>query len=330
MKLLKTLIRLHRFLFFITMFFAVLSILLSLYWNKYLADMINSLEYNTLFDLESMRTLLLGSLIKAVAIIFLHCMCEYVSSYLAAYTCESFAHEMRMGYSRFYLHSDLRILSKLKVGEEQSAMQNELREVYVYLNENLFSLVKQFVSFVVTVIFLLCMNYKLTLFFTLPVIPLIIYCSFSSRIIKNYTEQTQISKQHINGLTGTLLELFPVIQVYDAYRLINNTMNERLQEWSNTNIKKERIAAGLMSFSGACSFIPLLVLLGWGGFMVVNGELSVGIFYIFINLSGNVSGFLQNMPNIYAGFRRFSASADRLENKMILRETSDDLCTFIS
>lgn len=187
------------------------------------------------------------------------------------------------------------------------------REISSYLNENLFSLAKQFVSFAFTIVFFLCQSFKLTLLFILPVVPLMIYCHFTGKIIKNFTEQSQESKKQINGLTGTLLELFPIIQVYDAYRLIDVSMSERLLEWQNVNIKRERILAKLMSLSGLLSFVPLLMLLGFGGFMVINGEISMGIFYIFINLSGNVSGFLQNMPHIYAGFRRFGASVGRME-----------------
>lgn len=133
-------------------------------------------------------------------------------------------------------------------------------------------------------------------------------------------EQCQQNKKQINGLTDTLLELFPIIQVYDAYRLIHITMDERLLEWQDSNIKKEHIAARLMSLSGVLSFVPLLFLLGFGGLMVINGEISIGMFYIFINLSVNVSGFLQNMPSIYAGFRRFDASIGRVEKKMVLKE----------
>ena len=95
-------------------------------------------------------------------------------------------------------------------------------------------------------------------------------------------------------------------------------MKENLSEWENASVKKEKVSARLMSLSGVLSFMPLLLLLGFGGFMVVNGEISKGIFYIFINLSGNVSGFLQNMPGIYANFRRFSASVGSLDEKLVL------------
>lgn len=310
MKIVKNLIQLHKALFFGTMAITCFSVFMNLCWNNFLADLLDMLK-----DTSSFATVGVGT--EAFCIILLLAAGEYASSFLAAYTCELFAHEMRMGYARFYLQCEIRTLFELNAGEEQSFMQNELSEVSSYLNENLFSFMKQFISFAFTVVFLLYRNPKLALLSTLPVVPLIIYCSFSSKIIKRYTEQCQESRQQMNGLFGILLDLFPVIQVYKAQSLINTAMNERLVEWQNSNIKKERIAARLMSISGLLSFVPLLLLLGIGGGMVIKGEISIGIFYIFINLSGNVSGFLQNMPNIYAGFRSFSAAVGRMKNKLV-------------
>ena len=313
MKILKKLIKLHKFIFWITILITCLSIILNLCWNKFLAGLRDIFGGVASGGFESGPHVISAVLPTGIFIIFFHTISEYLSSCLASYTCEIFAHEMRMGYVRYYLQGDIRMLSRLNVGEEQSAMQNELKDISDYLNENLFSLVKQFGTFAVTVVFLLCQNVKLSLVSILPVIPLIVYCSCSSKIIKNYTEQCQSSKQQINGSAGMILELFPIIQVYDAYRLIKGAMAENLSEWKNTSVKKERVTARLMSLSGVLSFVPLLLLLGFGGAMVITGEISIGILYIFINLSGNVSGFLQNMPGIYANFRRFGASVDRLE-----------------
>lgn len=313
MKILKKLIQLHKFIFGIAVWFTFLSVILNLCWNEFLAETINKF-------VNSGSLAILPFLVSVLFIILFLAVSEYLSSYFAAYTCETFAHEMRLGYAKYYLQSDIQMLSKLNVGEEQSAMQNELKDISNYLNENLFVLMKQFGSFVVTVVFLFCQNFKLSLVSTFPVVPLIIYCSLSSKIIKNYTEQCQYSRQKINGLADVILELFPIIKVYSANKIINGIMNERLLTWGNANIKKERVSARLMSLSGVFSFVPLLLLLGFGGFMVINGEISLGAFYIFINLSGNVSGFLQNMPNIYARFRSFSASVGRLEGKLVLNE----------
>ena len=320
MKILKQLIKLHKFLFTVVFLLTFLSIILNLCWNKFLADILDIFGDVTAANFENRIRTLFAVLPVGLFIVFSHTLSEYLSSYLAFYTCEIFAHEMRIGYAKYYLQSDIRMLSGLNVGEEQSAMQNELKDISGYLNENLFSLVKQFGTFVVTIAFLLCQNVKLTLIYVLPVVPLIIYCSFSSKTIKNYTGQCQNGMKKINGLADMILELFPVIQVFGAYKLVNDAIIEKFSEYEKLNVKKERVTAGLMSLSGILSFVPLLILLGFGGAMAVNGKISIGIFYIFINLSGNVSGFLQNMPGIYANFRRFEASVGRLEEKLVLNE----------
>lgn len=318
MKILKKLVKLHKCLFGIAVLCTFLSVILNLCWNKFLAEFLDQFDVLSIFDLENEKSMQLSFLLLGISIILFYTLSEYISSCLASYTCELFAHEMRMGYVRYYLQSDIQLLSKLNVGEEQSAMQNELKDISNYLKANLFSLMKQFGTFVVTAIFLLSQNAKLAVLSILPVLPLIIYCACSSRIIKKLTEQCQDSRKKINGLADVILELFPIIKIYDAYKLMNQAMNQRLFEWESTNIRKERTTARLMSLSGVLSFLPLLLLLGFGGFMVINGEISIGIFYIFINLSGNVSGFLQNMPSIYANFRQFSASVGRLEGKLVL------------
>lgn len=313
MKLLKQLIGLHKVLFLTAVLFTLLSVIFNLCWNKFLAQLLDRLG-NADFLSFKKETAVFFTL--GIFVVLIHTISEFASSFLSSYACEVFAHELRMGYAKSYLQNDLQTISKLNVGEEQSAMQNELQEISAYLTESLFPLMKQFGTFFVTVLFLLCQNLKLTLLSVVPVIPLIAYCSFSGKIIQNETQQCQNSKQKINGLADVMLGLFPIIQIYDACQLIKGSMEAALSAWGDAAIKKERVTAKLMSLSGVLSFVPLLLLLGFGGAMVIHGEISLGIFYIFINLSGSVSGFLQNMPGIYASFRRFRASADRLEGKL--------------
>lgn len=313
MKLLKQLIKLHKILFMMAVLFTFLSVIINLCWNKFLAQLLDLLGNADFFSFKK-ETAVFFTL--GILVVLIHTISEFASLFLSSYTCEMFAHELRMGYAKSYLQSDPRTISKLNVGEEQSTMQNELQEISAYLTESLFPLMKQFGAFVVTVLFLLCQNLKLTLLSVVPVLPLIAYCSFSSKIIQNKTRQCQNSKQKINGLADMILGLFPIIQIYDACQLIKGSMEEALSQWGKAAVKKERITAKLMSLSGVLSFVPLLLLLGSGGAMVIHGEISLGTFYIFINLSGSISGFLQNMPGIYASFRRFRASADRLEGKL--------------
>lgn len=317
MGVLKKLIGLHRILFLGATLLTVASAAANLWWNSFLADVLDMLGAP---GRPGLSILLPGILAGGTAILLALAAGDYLSFYAASYTCELFAHEMRIGYARYYLRGDNRMLAGCNAGEEQSAMQNELKDVSAYMNESLFSIMKQFVAFVATAVFLVVRSPRLALLSTLPAVPLMLYCFVSGRAIKSYAERCMECQKRINGLTDVLLSMFPVIQVYDAQRLMMERMEERLLEWGRASVRKERIAARLMSLSGLLSFAPLLCLLGFGGHMVITGEISTGTFYLFVNLSGNVSGFLQNMPGVYAGFRQFGASMGRLERKVVFEE----------
>ena len=92
-----------------------------------------------------------------------------------------------------------------------------------------------------------------------------------------------------------------------------NQYNSSVELWEKTSIKEERVRAGLLSLSAFLSCLPLLLLLLIGGSQVLQGSIEIGILYIFVNLSGNVSGIMMNMPGQIASFRRFASNMARLQ-----------------
>ena len=101
MKILKQLIQLHKILFIMAVLTTVLSVIFNLCWNKYLAQLLDGLG----------NTEMHPCLTTGILIVLIHTASEFLSTYLSSYTCEIFAHEMRMGYARYYVQSDIRTLS---------------------------------------------------------------------------------------------------------------------------------------------------------------------------------------------------------------------------
>jgi ABC-type multidrug transport system fused ATPase/permease subunit len=130
----------------------------------------------------------------------------------------------------------------------------------------------------------------------------------------------QLARAMMNGYADILLTLFPVIRLYDAAGLLTERYGTELKTWERLVVREERTKAELMSLSALLSCIPLLLLLLVGGTMVINNLTTLGTVYIFINLSGNVSGVMMNMPGFIAAFWRFSANMKRLEPCVLLAE----------
>lgn len=84
MKILKQLIKLHKFLFLIAILFTFLSIIFILCWNKFLAETLDIFGDVAFFDFENSSSRTFTFFITGIFIILLYTTSEYLSSYLAS------------------------------------------------------------------------------------------------------------------------------------------------------------------------------------------------------------------------------------------------------
>ena len=123
-----------------------------------------------------------------------------------------------------------------------------------------------------------------------------------------------------NEYADILLTLFPIIRLYDATKMMLGGYNNALQAWECQTVHVERTRARLLSMSALLSTIPLMLLFWVGGGMAIDGTITVGTLYVFLNLSGNLSGVMMNMPSYIASFRQFSVNMKRLSPNIFLDE----------
>ena len=298
------------FLAFTAVLTSALLITVTLWWNTQLSDTINTVsEGNTLSK---------NAIILLTIIMFAICATNFIKTYVSEYVCEVLTHDLRMGYARYFSSLPLSEIEQLNAGEQLSKLQNEIAEVSRYINGNLFQLINDSITFIVTITWLLFINTRLTLTVNLPVFVIMIYVFYSSKIISTATERSQQSRGQMNKYADTLLVLFPIIRLYEASQMMLLNYNKEVSEWEHQTVRAERIRARLMSLSGLLSSIPLMLIFLVGGNMVINDVLTFGTLYIFLNLSGNVSGVMMNMPGFIASFRQFSVNMRRLMPMIIL------------
>lgn len=283
---------------------SALLVAVMLWWNAQLSGIINTISEGNAVSISVIAW--------AALIMFAMCGTSFLKTYVSGFACEIMTHDLRMGYARYFSTLPFSEIERINVGEQLSKLQNEITEVSEYINGNLFQLINDCITFFATITWLLIINARLTLTANLPVIIIMIYVFYSSKIISNAAERSQRARGQMNRYADTLLTLFPVIRLYDAAHMMAENYNKEVDEWKNQTIRAERIRARLMSLSGLLSSIPLMLILLVGGNMVINDLLTFGTLYVFLNLSGNVSGVMMNMPGFIASFRQFSVNIKRL------------------
>ena len=310
MDLLVKMLKKRRLSVIVTIFSNAVLVGVMLWWNAQLSNIIDIVSGG--------NRLPTNMIISAILTMVIICFANFLKTYISGFTCETLTHDLRMGYARYFLSIPISEVEKLNAGEQVSKLQNEITDVSNYLNRNLFQLLSDSMNFIFTFAWLMMINTRLTITVNLPVLLIMAYVFYASKIISTATERSQQAKGHMNKYADTLLMLFPIIRLYDASRMMLEGYSSEVSEWEKQTVRLERLRARLMSLSALLSNIPLMLLFLVGGGMVINNTLTIGTLYIFLNLSGNVSGVMMNMPGFIASFRQFSVNMKRLSPKIIL------------
>ena len=304
-----------KFMIFLTFAVDIFFLAINLIWNKYLAKLIDLVTAGNVAG-NAANTSLQKMLIELFIILAMFIFFSGANAFVSGLTSARINFELRNNYLESLAHNNLlqqRANARaVNGGEMTSVLLNEFNAVSVFISENLFFIFDSFIKFVGTFGWFIFLNPFLALSSNLPVFLIILYVSFSSKILKKYTIKTNEENAKLNAVTESLMSLFPVIRLYQAQKLILTNYTSNLEKWENLNISMERKKAVLMSISAVMTCIPLLLVVLIGGNLIIKGQLTVGELYIFINLSGNVSGILMNMPSFIMQFRIFTGNLHKI------------------
>ena len=297
---------------FLTFLFDLFFLAVVLVWNRQLAVLIDLVT--------SGQTVTKSIIMNLVVILAAYILMSGATTFVSGLTCSGINYSLRQNYIQKISNQNLPT-QKLNGGKEASVLLNELTAVSNFISENLFFMFDSLIKFIGSFGWLIYLNPFLAITSNLPVFFIIIYISFSSKILQKYTLKTNEENSKINSVTDSLMNLFPVIRLYQAQKMILENYSTLLTEWEKLNISMEKKKALLMSISAVITNIPLLLIILIGGKLVILGKLTLGELYVFISLSGNVSGILMNMPSFIMQFRIFGANLKKLNAPVIVDNT---------
>ena len=297
---------------FLTFLFDLFFLAVVLVWNRQLAVLIDLVT--------SGQTVTKSIIMNLVVILAAYILMSGATTFVSGVTCTGINYSLRQNYIQKISNQNLPT-QKLNGGKEASVFLNELTAVSNFISENLFFMFDSLIKFIGSFGWLIYLNPFLAITSNLPVFFIIIYISFSSKILQKYTLKTNEENSKINSVTDSLMNLFPVIRLYQAQKMILENYSGLLTKWEKLNVSMEKKKALLMSISAIITNIPLLLIILIGGKLVILGKLTLGELYVFISLSGNVSGILMNMPSFIMQFRIFGANLKKLNAPVIVDNT---------
>ncbi len=237
-----------------------------------------------------------------------------LQSYLNTYISQHIVYDMKNKMYRHLQSLPLSFFSNVKQGEVITRMTSDIAGIQGVFSGTLVSFASNVLILGSTAVTLFIMNWKLALL-SLCVLPLFaaptrrmgrVRWKFAKQTQEKLAQQNRIVEETL-GISGYLLmKLFArESREYESFREAN-------AETTRLQIREATAGRWFMMLVGTFGSIgPMLIYL-YGGYLFIQGELTVGAIIAFVALLGRLYGPVGQLTNLYVDIKRSVALFQRI------------------
>jgi ATP-binding cassette subfamily B multidrug efflux pump len=206
----------------------------------------------------------------------------------------------------------IRYFDTHSAGELMSRLTNDIDAINQAVSQNVTSLLASVLSLIGIVVAMFLLNHWLALA-TLLIVPMM---ALFTNFIATYTRKgfRELQKQ-LGGMNSVMEEAISGQKVIKAFRR-NQSVIERFRE-RNQAVYKAAVSANvyammLMPLSNVLGNFFVILLASLGGYLALQGLVSVGMIATFLNYGKNFIGPVQQLANLFNAIQAALAGAERV------------------
>lgn len=206
----------------------------------------------------------------------------------------------------------LRFHARVKLGDLLSRLNTDISEVQAVLTDTAFALVSNLLMLLVTIGFLLWLEWRLFLL-SLVAVPFQLYGVMKIR--PRMVEQTREVRELNASIGSFLVESLSSMKFIKLFTL-ERTQLQRLgtlgERFVRTVTRFEMLGYWGGSLSTAATFLGGVLTTLYGGYLVIDDQLTVGALVAFSAYQSRAFSPLQALVDLYLRFERAGVSLDRI------------------
>jgi ATP-binding cassette subfamily B multidrug efflux pump len=197
-------------------------------------------------------------------------------------------------------------------GELMSRLTNDIDAINQAVSQNVTSLIASVLSMAGIVIAMFVLNYRLA-FVALLVIPImVLFTNFVARYTRRGYQDLQKHLGEMNAVMEESITGEKVIKAFRRNQSVIDDFHQRNQEVFKAGVTANSYALLLMPLTNVLGNFFVIVLAGYGGWLALQGAVTVGIIATFINYAQNFINPLRQIANIYNSIQAALAGAERV------------------
>ncbi|MFI2858374.1 ABC transporter ATP-binding protein [Paenibacillus sp. JSM ZJ436] len=301
------------FTLFIGMIKFTIPLLLPLIMKYVVDDLLTNSTMTPQEKIEQLMLILAGTLVLFIVV---RGPVEYLRQYFAQYITSRILFDMR---NRLYAHLQklsLRYYQNTKVGEAISRFINDVEQSKNLVEVGMMNIWLDMFTLLFVLIVMFFMNPVLTLV-SIAVLPL--YAIAVNLLYKRLKKLTKDRSQALAGIQAYLHERIQGISVIRSFTL--ERYDQHKFEGINGNFLKKAMAQTRMnaltfSIINTLTDIAPILVIGYGGYRVIQGDLTLGTFVAFFGYLDRLYAPLRRLINSSTVLTQATASLERVKELM--------------
>lgn len=299
---------------FISIFLSIVSSVLSVtvpYLTKKAIDSFNNqaLDWNIISSL--------------IGIFLMNALISGVAFYLLSYIGSNAIYHIRKNMWGNVLNLNVNFFDNNETGNTISRLTDDIETMNDFVSDKIPNVFSQVIIIFGSIIMLFVLDWKLTLamFTVIPVTILIILPI--GNITYKISSKLQNEMANFSSLLNRVLSEIRLVKSYNAEGLEYREGSKKLKELFDLRLKEAKIQAIVSPIVTSTMMLMLLIIIGYGGIRVSNGDISAGSFVaiIFYLIQSIVP--MASLSSFYTDYKKTSGATERLYEIYSLPKEND-------
>ena len=268
---------------------------------------------------------LLIDLMIGIAIVFIFMSLVFLREvYLTTWVDEKIVLQIRKKIFDKLQYVDLSQLQKFYVGDIMSRLNSDVNIISSAIGMLLFQVLNLILTFIFSLTTLFLLNWKLALI-TLCVTPLLFIGNyFFDKPVSKESYRKQVVYGEYSSFLDENLHAQLEVKTFRLEEPMQNRYHFILDKLFNSSLKLTFLSSVYSLTNNTITSLIQLVILGVGGYFIIQGELTLGTLIAFIPLFTQVLSPIEEIAETIQGFFQASGPMDRVEELLLLQSTIKD------
>lgn len=307
----------YKWLYLVILFFAGVASLCGLIRTYYLSVVID--------DVLGMRNIhILKDIIILLVLIFgLEQTISYIVGYINTYVSQQIAFDLREKLICKFRNMSLKSIQRRMSSDFVVNITDDVNVVSNVLCNYIVTLLSALFSMVITISFILYLNVKLAIVSFVVITIQVVVSFFLSRMTKKNQSDILINNSVHMGIVRQFVNQIKFIRAYHTEEIMTKKYNECSKRIVRLNFISYIISYVYGNINALLNLMGSLIIFIIGVVAVYNGQISIGILFVFDSLTGILSGSISNIVNVVIACTRASVSVGRLNAVFSVDEESE-------